>query len=194
MAVQPVLLPDERLILSIKPLRRFILYLFLNHKVVREILAFLIGLLLSLPIFFSVVGALRPIIMPFIIMAIILVVSIHIAVLMIILIYALLKYRWEHYWITNQRVIQRSGLIGHTFVATPIERISDVTVSRTFAEKIFGFGSVYIQTLAGQATPGMPEGAEICLKGIRNPEEIQKVILELVAKKKEVTKFLHRFC
>ena len=69
-----------------------------------------------------------------------------------------------------------------------MERISDVMVSRTFLERIFGFGSVLIQSLAGQITYGRRLGAEGSLLAVPDPEGIQKLIFELIKKKRKAEK------
>ena len=67
----------------------------------------------------------------------------------------------------------------------PLERISDIIVSRHWLEKLFGIGSLFIQSFAGQYTPYAPFGAEVVLVGLTNPEEVQQLIFDLVKKKRE---------
>jgi uncharacterized membrane protein YdbT with pleckstrin-like domain len=43
-----------------------------------------------------------------------------------------LMYKKYHYWVTDQRVVWRHGVIGYSITSVPLERISDVAVSRTF--------------------------------------------------------------
>ena len=93
------------------------------------------------------------------------------------------KYKYQHYWITDKRVLYRKGLLGYTISSIPLERISDVIVSRTFWERIFGFGSVLIQSLAGQITYGRRLGAEGSLLAVPNPEDTQKLIFDLIKNK-----------
>ena len=46
--------------------------------------------------------------------------------------------RQYRYWLTNQRVILASGFIGYKVRSIPLERISDVSLSRTFPEMVAG--------------------------------------------------------
>lgn len=116
-----------------------------------------------------------------------------ILVLALIIAFALSHNRYKHqnYWITNKRVIYKRGLVGYTISSIPLERISDVIVSRTFLERIFGFGSLYIQSLAGQSTFhrrgawGSYLGAEGALIAIPDPEKIQELIFKLVKMKRK---------
>ena len=86
------------------------------------------------------------------------------------------SYKQRYYWITNRRVIYRRGTFGYTMSSLPYERISDVIISRTFWENLFGFGSLQIQTLAGQISTARG-GAEGYLQAIPEPEKVQEIIL-----------------
>ena len=97
---------------------------------------------------------------------------------------AYLRYKKQYYWITNKRVVHKRGIIGYRINSIPLERISDVIISRTFLERIFGFGSVAIQSMAGQVSRGRL-GAEASLLAVPNPEEIQELIFELIKKKRK---------
>jgi len=96
-----------------------------------------------------------------------------------------LMYQKRYYWITNKRVILKKGIIGYTLDSVPFNRISDVIISRSFLERIFGFGSVLLQTLAGQYSFRGRFGAEFSLLGLSQPEEIQRLIFELIEKEKK---------
>ncbi|HLD41662.1 MAG TPA: PH domain-containing protein [archaeon] len=93
-------------------------------------------------------------------------------------------YNYRHYWITNKRVVQKSGFLGYSVNSVPLERVSDVIMTRSFLERIFGFGSVHIQTLAGQVSYGR-KGSEVSFDAIKNPEQTQRIVLELIKKKRK---------
>ena len=94
------------------------------------------------------------------------------------------KYENQEYMVTNKRVIYKHGLLGYTIHSTPLERITDVIVSRTFLENLFGFGSVLIQTMAGQVSAGR-SGAELSLEATPEPEKLQEKIFGLIKNKRE---------
>ena len=98
------------------------------------------------------------------------------------------RYNYQHYWITNKRVLYRRGILGYTISSIPLERISDVIVSRTFLERIFGFGSVLIQSLAGQISYRNRLGSEGSLLAVPDPEGTQKLIFDLIKKKRKSEK------
>jgi len=96
------------------------------------------------------------------------------------------RYKHQHYWITSKRVIHKRGLIGYTIGSIPFERVSDVIVSRTFLERLFGFGSVLVQSLAGQISHRGRLGAEGSLLAVPDPEGTQQKIFELMKKKRKI--------
>lgn len=102
-----------------------------------------------------------------------------------------LQYKQRRYWITSERIVFKKGLIGYSVSSVPLERISDLIISRSFLEKLLGFGSIYVQSLAGQMSysyRGMGFGAEASLQGLKNPEEIQELIFSEVKKKRKEQK------
>jgi uncharacterized membrane protein YdbT with pleckstrin-like domain len=109
-------------------------------------------------------------------------------IILIIYLVAQNRYNYQHYWITNKRVLYRKGILGYTISSIPLERISDVIVSRTFWERVFGFGSVLIQSLAGQISYGRRHGAEGSLLAVPDPEGTQKLIFDLIKKKRKTEK------
>lgn len=97
------------------------------------------------------------------------------------------SYNKFYYWITNKRLILKRGIIGYQIVSIPHERISDIIISRTFFENIFGIASLHIQSLAGQTSFQRSSmlGSEGQLFAIPNPEETQNKILNLVRSKRK---------
>ena len=162
---------DEKVIWEAKPLSVYRIYLFITSGV----LGF-IGLVLFL--FYGIYS-----IIPSTGVVLFFSISTVITVLASI-IYVELSYRKEHYWITNKRIIMKRGIIGFYTYSIPLEMISDINTSRNWLEKMLGIGSVYVQSLAGQYSGG-GFGAEASFRGIKNPEEIQKIIFDLIKKKKQ---------
>ena len=83
------------------------------------------------------------------------------------------KYR---YWLTNRRVILSSGFIGYKVRSIPLERISDVQLSRSFVEILSGVSSLIVRDMTGEAQNGAS------LLAIDNSPEYQRLILEEVRK------------
>ncbi len=96
-----------------------------------------------------------------------------------------LMYEKHHYWVTDRRVIWKHGIIGYSITSVPLERISDVAVSRTFLETICGVGGVVVREMTGEVKYGYFYGGLVfpTMIAVPNPEEMQRQILELVGKK-----------
>lgn len=92
------------------------------------------------------------------------------------------SYSYQKYWITNKRLLYKRGTFGYRISSVPLERISDVIVSRTMIERIVGISSVLIESLAGQV------GKEVKLLAIPKPEETQKLIFKLLSEKRKTEK------
>ena len=56
-----------------------------------------------------------------------------------------------HYWLTNRRVIWCHGFIGYRVRSVPLERITDVVISRTLPEMLAGISSIEIRDMTGQS-------------------------------------------
>jgi uncharacterized membrane protein YdbT with pleckstrin-like domain len=160
----------EKVVEDIKPLPQLRIYFLLSQTL---IVLFTIGWLVWIPfIAISVMFGLGTM-------------ALLILLLLISWIIANKRYEHQHYWLTNKRVIYKRGIIGYRISSIPLERISDVIVSRSFFEQLFGFGSILIQSLAGQVTAGRSLGSEGSLIAVPDPEETQKKIFDLIKAKRK---------
>ena len=85
------------------------------------------------------------------------------------------KYR---YWLTNRRVILSSGFIGYNIRSIPLERISDVGLSRSLPEMLVGVSSVVVRDMTGEAQSGKSLLAIDSAKA----SDFQRMILDEVQK------------
>ena len=86
------------------------------------------------------------------------------------------EYANRGYWITNKRVVYKRGVLGYTEISVPLERVSDVIVSRTLFENLLGYGSVYVET---ETIPNSRRTFDACFEAVPDPEGVQEKILEL---------------
>jgi uncharacterized membrane protein YdbT with pleckstrin-like domain len=93
-----------------------------------------------------------------------------------------------HYWLTNKRVIWCHGFIGYQIRSVPLERITDVVISRTLPELVAGISSIKIRDMTGQTGPNADIGARWI--GVKDAPEIQKRILEEIKRVNERVKQL----
>jgi hypothetical protein len=97
-----------------------------------------------------------------------------------------LMYNKYHYWVTDRRVIWKHGIIGYSITSVPLEKISNVAVSRTFLETTCGVGGLIVKEMMGEVRYGWygPSGRVFpTMIAVPNPEEMQTQILELIGKK-----------
>jgi membrane protein YdbS with pleckstrin-like domain len=169
---------DEKIAFESKPLRGYLWYMLVTSLITLAFFLFFLGGLIFFPLaviailgYESGVLVLIPVLIIFII-------------LIIDLLLVRRRYNMRYYWLTNNRVIIKKGLIGYSINSIPLERISDVLISRSFLERVFRFGSLHIQSLAGQFTPGSRSGSEGNLRAIPDPEKNQKLIFDLIKQRR----------
>ena len=78
------------------------------------------------------------------------------------------------YWLTNRRIILSSGFIGYKIRSIPLERVSDVALSRTLPEMMAGVSSIVVRDMTGETAEGKS------LLAIDNAPELQRQILNEV--------------
>lgn len=82
--------------------------------------------------------------------------------------------RWwtTHFVVTTRRVIMREGLVARTGRDIPIFRINDVTFHHTVVERLFGAGTLVVES-AG-------ERGQVTLHDIPHVEDVQREIYTLM--------------
>jgi uncharacterized membrane protein YdbT with pleckstrin-like domain len=82
--------------------------------------------------------------------------------------------RWltTHFVLTNRRVLMREGLLARKGRDIPIFRINDVTFEHTVVERVFGCGTLVVES-AG-------ERGQVSLKHIPHVEDVQRAIYTLI--------------
>ncbi len=97
-----------------------------------------------------------------------------IPLLPVTLLFVSLAYGKFRYWLTNRRVILGSGVIGFRVRSIPLERVSDVALSRTFPELLAGITSVIVRDMTGEALSGA------AMLGVSDATTLQRQILDEV--------------
>lgn len=75
--------------------------------------------------------------------------------------------------VTNRRVYYKTGLLGGNERSIPLNRVTDISVSRGVFGAVLGYGSIRIESAGGG-------GTEIVASGIRGPKDVQDAILRQV--------------
>jgi uncharacterized membrane protein YdbT with pleckstrin-like domain len=100
--------------------------------------------------------------------------------------WAVLAERRYHYWLTNKRVIWCHGFIGYRVRSVPLERITDVVISRTLPELLAGISSIEIRDMTGQSQAAGSFGAKWI--GVEDAPEIQRRVLQQVREVNETAR------
>jgi len=191
------LLEGERLILDVSPTPDFKRYVMVSLTIAGLVFLAMVNVMVAMTVYVITGGVpitqigIGPLLATYILL------YLGLAVIVVTLTFTLtnLMYNKHHYWITDQRVIWRHGLIGYSTTSVPLERISDVAVSRTFLERICGVGGVVIREMATEPRYGYWYGYYGAVAwrfptmiAVSDPEEVQKRILELLSKKRKESK------
>ena len=150
------LLDGDRLIMDVSPTPNFKRYVMVN-AMLRE-LPFLAMINVIVAMTFYVLTGGAPItevgIGPLLATCALLYIILAAIIVALTLVLVNLIYKKYHYWVTDQRVIWRHGIIGYRVTSVPFERISDNAVSRTFLEMICSVGGVVVREMAGEVKIG----------------------------------------
>lgn len=80
-------------------------------------------------------------------------------------------WRCKYLEVTNQRVIYRAGLLSRTERSVSLENVLDVAMRRGLGGRIFGYGTIVIETAATGK-------AEFAMVGVRHPARLRDAIFE----------------
>lgn len=83
-----------------------------------------------------------------------------------------LRWRTSTYTLTDYRLIARRGILNKTGTNLPLARISDVTFERSLSDRMFGCGSLTVQTAA--------DAGPVVLRDVPDVEEVHVAISELI--------------
>lgn len=90
---------------------------------------------------------------------------------------------WERlfkkYTITNNEIKKTEGIFDKKETIIPYQSVADVTVTKSFFGRMLNVGTVHVR--------GFKEGGDITLKGMRNPEEVQRIIQNKINLLRETT-------
>ena len=82
------------------------------------------------------------------------------------------------YYIEDDRLMIKKGLLNTTLDETLLYRIVDITFQQTLAGKIFGTGNVILRTKADAS-------GEIVLENIAKPLEVRKMLSKMVEESRD---------
>lgn len=102
-------------------------------------------------------------------------VAILVVALALLVWFSLVPYvRWatEHYVVTTHRIVLREGFVARNGRDVPLNRINDVTFSHGVVERMFGSGTLVVES-AG-------ERGQVVLADVPHVERVQRTVYDLV--------------
>ncbi len=105
-----------------------------------------------------------------------------IAVPILWIVWVWLQTRSESFTLTTERLRLKKGVLNQVFDEVELYRVKDVTLSRSALQRLFGLGTVTMQT--------SDQGQEnICIDSVRNSEELREQLrkqVEIIRDRKRV--------
>jgi uncharacterized membrane protein YdbT with pleckstrin-like domain len=87
----------------------------------------------------------------------------------------LLNHYSKRYFLTNLRLIKRTGLFAKKLAYVQYDKIQNVRISKSIGERMVDMGDIYIDTSGG-------DEVELVILDIPDPEKMQRMILERMEK------------
>jgi membrane protein YdbS with pleckstrin-like domain len=84
----------------------------------------------------------------------------------------LLRWRTTTYTLTNRRLVTRSGILTKVSMDLPLARVNDVASERSLLDRVFGCGTLNVQTAA--------EAGTISLVDVPEVEQVHQTMTELL--------------
>ncbi len=91
--------------------------------------------------------------------------------------YRYLDRRVNIWAVTDKRLVDEYGVVTHKSKENPLDKINDIVVEQTILGRLFGYGSISVQTAA--------KAGETIIEFVERPEELKQTINEQKALKAE---------
>lgn len=83
----------------------------------------------------------------------------------------------HRYWVTNRRVVVRTGLLGYELRSIPLSRVADVSQSSDWMDRMLGLVHLEVRDMTGESSSGgLSRGVRLC--GVDDAEVWSTAILD----------------
>ena len=82
----------------------------------------------------------------------------------------------HRYWLTDRRLVVRTGLIGYTMRSIPLSRIVDVSVQSSWVDRLFGLTHIQVRDMTGELSD-LSSSKGVLLLGVAQPTRWTQAIL-----------------
>ena len=95
-----------------------------------------------------------------------------------------LDYEMRWYVITDRSLLVREGVWNVQEITLTFANAQNVRITQGPLERWFGISTVEVETAGGASVEGMDTGHRASLRGLKNPQEVRSVILDLLKKQR----------
>ncbi len=86
---------------------------------------------------------------------------------------------WHRWWLTDRRIVVQTGIIGYQVRSIPLNRVTDVSVSCSWWDRMFGLTHITVRDMTGEvANQGVSTG--VGLYGVADASTVRDAILNEV--------------
>lgn len=83
---------------------------------------------------------------------------------------------WHAWWLTNQRLVVRTGFIGWRLQSVPLDRIVDVTLRASWWDRLWGVEHIKVRDMTGEVGAG-GTSPNLRLLAVPNAHDIADLLL-----------------
>ncbi len=91
-----------------------------------------------------------------------------------LVLFAEIKRGVRHYYLTNERLMEKRGIFSLSETSIRLERIANYSVRQSFLGRFFNVGTIIIESVGGSEAP------EIVMRGISNVSAVKKQLDTLI--------------
>lgn len=87
-----------------------------------------------------------------------------------------MSWSWHRWWLTDQRLVVRHGMVGYQVQSVPLDRIVDVTLRASWLDRLFGLEHITVRDMTGEvSSSAMSVGLN--LFAVENAEAVADAII-----------------
>ena len=90
---------------------------------------------------------------------------------------ARMRWSWHQWWLTDKRLVVRSGLVGYQLQSVPLDRIVDVTLQASWWDRIWGLKHIQVRDMNSEVSASMHHSRGLKLVAVPDAESASEKIL-----------------
>jgi len=90
---------------------------------------------------------------------------------------ALMRWSWHQWWLTDKRLVVRSGLVGYQLQSVPLDRIVDVTLHASWWDRVWGLKHIQVRDMNSEVSASFHHSRGLKLVAVPDAELVSEKIL-----------------